>query len=257
MTFVPASVPINDVSTLRRTLRYDVYVLQPWSPEPCDFRLDQTIPAGAYVDTDQLDELQRLSRLDYSTDASPVDVERSASQSAPFVVRLYGNSSSLMSTITMPVHFRYHTAAAQRFDRQQDYLAADHIYTFLSSCACSSQVSVAIEPPRMFMRSCNAVNAQLLQQLQPDAIDAAAALRRGGRNVAGDDDNDDKASRALWLPVDDYELHSDPIVVGLPIGRLSVQPLVMFVTLAFAWAACYGVVREMANSMGDGLTACD
>lgn len=42
----------------------------------------------------------------------------------------------------------------------------------------------------------------------------------------------------VWQPVD-YELHSDPIVVSLPIGSRAVEPLVTFVTITVAWAACY------------------
>lgn len=99
-----------------RTLRYDTYFLQPWQPEPCDFCLEQTIPAGAYVDTDQLDDLMRMDKLNYYTGAR-VNVEAMASKSEPFRIYLFGDSTS-RNTIHLPVHFRYHLAGDQRYTRQ-------------------------------------------------------------------------------------------------------------------------------------------
>lgn len=98
-----------------RTLRYDTYFLQPWRPEPCDFCLEQTIPAGAYVDTDQLDDLVRQGQLVYYTSARP-NVEAIANKSAPFQLYVYGNTDST-NTINLPVHFRYHLAGDQRYTR--------------------------------------------------------------------------------------------------------------------------------------------
>lgn len=44
-----------------------------------------------------------------------------------------------------------------------------------------------------------------------------------------------------------YDWHSDPIVVSLPIGSQAVEPLVTFVTLALAWAACYYIGLAVYN----------
>lgn len=99
-----------------RILRYDSFFMQPWRTESCDFILEQIIPAGAYVDTDQLDDLVRLNELVYYTSARP-NVEAIASNSEPFKLYVYGDTGT-PNTIDVPVHFRYHLAGDQRYDHK-------------------------------------------------------------------------------------------------------------------------------------------
>lgn len=101
-------------TNLSRILRYDSFFMQPWRTESCDFILEQIIPAGAYVDTDQLDDLVRLNELVYYTSARP-DVEAIASKSEPFKLYVYGDTGT-PNTIDVPVHFRYHLAGDQRYE---------------------------------------------------------------------------------------------------------------------------------------------
>lgn len=49
-----------------------------------------------------------------------------------------------------------------------------------------------------------------------------------------------------WHAVE-YDLHSDPIVISLPIGSRAVEPLVTFVSIAIAWAACYYITLALYN----------
>lgn len=191
-----------------RTLRYDARFQQPWSPKVCDFALEQTIPAGAYVDTDQLDDLMRAGRLRYFTHARP-NVELMAHQAQSFVVYVYGDTDT-ERTVELPVHFRYHLPSAHhRFAK------------------------VTIPPPRMHM-DCSTKDASRMPHSYycwlpgeggipcKDALDAACPWSRTG-----------------------YSLHSDPIVVWLPVGNSVIEPLVTFVTVLVAWVGCYYISREV------------
>lgn len=46
-----------------RNLKYVTLFMQPWRPETCDFCIEQSIPSSAYIDTDQLDDLQRFKKV--------------------------------------------------------------------------------------------------------------------------------------------------------------------------------------------------
>ncbi|KAM7345498.1 phosphatidylinositol glycan anchor biosynthesis class X [Cochliomyia hominivorax] len=91
---------------LHRNLIYTVQFDYPLAGKECEYVLRQHLPASVYVSVDQLDDLQRLKKLD-AFYPSFVDIEKPTEQSNDFEVYLKG-VPKITDTLTLPIHFRYH-----------------------------------------------------------------------------------------------------------------------------------------------------
>lgn len=127
-----------------------------------------------------------------------------AHKAQPFQVYVYGDTDA-ETRVELPIHFRYHRPSAlQRF------------------------VRVTIPPPRMHL-DCSAKDAGTRQ---PHSY-YCWLPGEGGIPCADAPD-----AQCPWRRVG-YSLHSDPIVVRLPVGNSALEPLVTFLTVLVAWIGCY------------------
>ncbi|XP_055320897.1 phosphatidylinositol-glycan biosynthesis class X protein [Sitodiplosis mosellana] len=100
-------------SGFHRHVEY-IVVFPDYQGKQHSFLIKQLLPASVYVDTDQLDDLNRFNKLNYFVDKSLIDVEKPTEKSEPFNIHLFGNTAFLQ-TISLPIHFRYHAPGNKSF----------------------------------------------------------------------------------------------------------------------------------------------
>ncbi|XP_075220575.1 phosphatidylinositol glycan anchor biosynthesis class X isoform X2 [Lycorma delicatula] len=95
-----------------------------WFYDLCSLAIHQTLPSGAYVDPEQLNELSHLGKVSnsvYYLNNTVVDVEASEESSVPINVIIYNsdtlnnvkvssstNTNILQYKFILPIHLRYH-----------------------------------------------------------------------------------------------------------------------------------------------------
>ncbi|KAG7308916.1 hypothetical protein JYU34_006187 [Plutella xylostella] len=99
-----------------RNLTYNIEFLdEEDEPKPlfrsCVVGLDQTLPAGVFANPDELGDLRRVNKVN-AIPKNPVNIESSAEQSSPTSVYVVGKVLGAHVNLWMPVHARYHKAAA-------------------------------------------------------------------------------------------------------------------------------------------------
>lgn len=77
----------------------------------CVFTIVQKLPAGIFVNLDQLSDLSRFGRINFHSKF--VDVELPTSKSKPSDIYLFGKLKSY-NVFTLPIHFRYQSPGERK-----------------------------------------------------------------------------------------------------------------------------------------------
>ncbi|XP_039227137.1 uncharacterized protein LOC6528498 isoform X2 [Drosophila yakuba] len=104
-----------DKAGMHRTLNYRLRFDIPLVGKDCEYALLQDFPASVYISTDELDDLQRLKRLN-AIYPKFVNIEVATERAQPFSVLLLG-TPKITESLALPLHFRYHAPSDKRCDR--------------------------------------------------------------------------------------------------------------------------------------------
>ncbi|XP_033156137.1 uncharacterized protein LOC117138277 isoform X2 [Drosophila mauritiana] len=105
-----------DKAGMHRTLNYRLRFDIPLVGKDCEYVLLQDLPASVYISTDELDDLQRLKRLN-AIYPKFVNIEVATERAQPFSVLLRG-TPKITESLALPLHFRYHAPSDKRCDRR-------------------------------------------------------------------------------------------------------------------------------------------
>uniref|UniRef100_F3YDB9 Phosphatidylinositol-glycan biosynthesis class X protein n=3 Tax=Drosophila melanogaster TaxID=7227 RepID=F3YDB9_DROME len=211
--------------TLNYRLRFDI----PLVGKDCEYALVQDLPASVYISTDELDDLQRLKRLN-AIYPKFVNIEVATERAQPFSVLLRG-TPKITESLALPVHFRYHAPSDKR-------LAA----------------TVAIPLPELYLNCPMADSALIENELvaRPDKLYCLNAPEsRFDENHIKDGQPTTMANleRCNWRRVHvDCQLKM-PLRAEIPVGHASAYGPVLCGTILLGWSlALWTIIHSMANT---------
>ncbi|ALC42740.1 CG30381, partial [Drosophila busckii] len=187
-----------------RKLMYTLQFDYPPASMNCEFILSQPLPAGVYISTDELQELERLKKLS-AVYPKFVDIEIITENAKPFNVLLRG-APKITETLVLPIHFRYHAASDKR-----------------------SFNTVSIGLPELF------INCPLLE-LEQHKSDQLYCLNESQSSFEEKQTSLEANGECNWQHIDlDIQLLK-PLRAEIPVGNAKAYPFILYATILLSWA---------------------
>uniref|UniRef100_A0A1A9WGL8 Phosphatidylinositol-glycan biosynthesis class X protein n=1 Tax=Glossina brevipalpis TaxID=37001 RepID=A0A1A9WGL8_9MUSC len=147
-------MPIVEVNILgaglHRKIAYIVRFNDSLVGAKCEYILKQNLPAAVYVNTDELEDLKRLGKLD-GIFPRFVDIEVPTEKAKPFDVYLRA-APKIADNLILPIHYRYHAPhPVNRFSFVE--LTKPIMYI-----KCSSSEETLLESNRRYCLDCDLLN---------------------------------------------------------------------------------------------------
>lgn len=185
-------------------------------PDKCQLLVEETIPRGAYVDTDELRDLRTKTGLRSFVPAR-VDIEKPEFESEAYRVFLFRElvmrENLRVTTVQVPLHMRYHRPALAPAP------------TVPGTSGEHPTATVKIQNPRLLL-SCQGED---LSESCPGRV-VTAVCDESGR------------TKCDWINLP-YKINVASVEVSVPVGNSEHAPLVVGVTtLVTCGAAIYLVV---------------
>ncbi|XP_063696844.1 uncharacterized protein LOC134827902 [Culicoides brevitarsis] len=176
--------------------------------QPCEFILVQNLPAAIFVNTDQLNDLKRLKKIETYVPVY-MDVEIPAIKSFHFQMYIFGDVRKAVN-ISLPIHFRYQQPTDMKF------------------------VRVEIHSPELYVR-CESQEAQKSTKSVEEEFPC-----RDSSNIT-DYDKIKEIDVCLWKPL---EFINEPTTLSvlIPAGNIYSYKFVLPITIVISWLGCFYII---------------
>ncbi|XP_068145498.1 phosphatidylinositol-glycan biosynthesis class X protein isoform X1 [Drosophila tropicalis] len=201
-----------DDAGFHRSLTYSVQFDYPLAGQDCEYMLLQPLPAGVYISTDELDDLQRLRRL-RAVYPKFVDIEVPAMLGQPFNV-LLGGAPKITDTLILPIHFRYHAPSDKR-----------------------TSVTVSLDTPELYLNCPLGDNELIDNELvaRPDKLYCLNEAQSSFVEHLVKVKTATGVENCNWKQIHvDYQLKA-PLRADIPIGNTRAYLPVLYSTILLSW----------------------
>ncbi|XP_053962209.1 uncharacterized protein LOC128865854 [Anastrepha ludens] len=208
-------------SGMHRELFYSVQFANTLTNKKCEYVLDQLLPAGVYINVDQLDDLKRLQKLN-AIYPPFIDIESPTEKSKSFTVLLKGIPHPT-DNIKLPLHYRYHAPSKNH----------------------NKFATVEIPIPKLYIK-CDTHDGGSIDELLETASKYQFCLNKGSIKFVTQLSENESSSvpttnlevyeNCGWYLIDvHYQLKSD-LRADIPIGNEKAFSPVLYVTIVISWA---------------------
>uniref|UniRef100_A0A336LUD1 Phosphatidylinositol-glycan biosynthesis class X protein n=1 Tax=Culicoides sonorensis TaxID=179676 RepID=A0A336LUD1_CULSO len=179
--------------------------------QSCEFILVQNLPAAVFVNTDQLNDLKRLKKIETYVPVY-MDVEVPAIKSFHFQMYIFGDIKKAVN-ISLPIHFRYQQPTDMKF------------------------VRVEIHSPTIYFR-CESESSPELKPSKGQKEEEFPC--RTSSNIT-DYDRIKEIDVCLW---EELEFINDPTTLSvlIPAGNIYSYKFVLPITIVISWLGCFYIV---------------
>uniref|UniRef100_A0A1B6CAH1 Phosphatidylinositol-glycan biosynthesis class X protein n=1 Tax=Clastoptera arizonana TaxID=38151 RepID=A0A1B6CAH1_9HEMI len=173
----------------------------------CSFVLQEILPEGAFVNTDQLDDLNRFGVVSACANTS-VDVEAPQHLSEPISVLIYSNitrkENLLSADLKLPIHARYHSPQPEGGHR-----------------------TITISPPKVMIKCAKELNCKNLKKVNLPC-----------------DQCDETLCSWTQLP---FKTNAEILKMLVPVGNTQHYTLVTSVTLLITYCGCIYILSVILS----------